>query len=125
MKIRIKGNSIRLRLTKTEVEKLPYTKIIEEHTTFTDSRFVYAIQSIKGINKLSSIFLDGKLTVFIPEEFVREWNGNDVVGIDARVRINDKEELYILVEKDFKCMEETTEDQSDNFENPNLACSND
>jgi hypothetical protein len=27
--------------------------------------------------------------------------------------------LYLLVEKDFVCLDETSEDQSDNYENPN------
>jgi len=27
-----------------------------------------------------------------------------------------------LVEKDFICLDETTEDQSDNYENPNKTC---
>jgi len=38
------------------------------------------------------------------------------------MKINDDQSLYLLIEKDFKCLDETTEDQSDNFENPNIAC---
>lgn len=98
--------------------------MIEEYTYFVNSKFGYSLQSTKGINKLSSTFEDGKITVFIPEQFVSDWWDNDIVGIDSTIKINDSEELFILVEKDFKCLEETTEDQSDNFENPNLACSN-
>ena len=31
---------------------------------------------------------------------------------------NLKKKLYILIEKDFKCLDNTIEDQSDNYPNP-------
>ena len=121
MKLRIKGNSIRLRLTKSEVEQLPNTKYIEEKTSFGKKTFFYALESKASIDKLSASFEDEKITVFIPESFVKDWAGNDIVGIDSNLNIND-DALHILVEKDFKCLNETFEDQSDNFENPNADC---
>jgi hypothetical protein len=34
---------------------------------------------------------------------------------------NDKY-LFLLVEKDFVCLDNTVEDQSDNYPNPNAVC---
>ena len=121
MKLRIKGNSVRLRLSKTDVEKLVVAKYLEERTSFGNNTFTYALQSKDGGDKLSANFDGGKITVFIPEVFIKDWVVNDVIGFNATEQVNDTESLYIQVEKDFKCLDETT-DQSDNYENPNKTC---
>ena len=121
MKLRIKGNSVRLRLSKTEVEKLAVAKYLEECTSFGSNTFSYALQ-IKDADKLSADFDGSKITVFIPEIFIKDWAVNDVIGFNATREVSDAESLYILVEKDFKCLDEATEDQSDNYENPNKTC---
>lgn len=73
-------------------------------------------------NKLSAEFEHGKITVFIPEIFIKDWATNNVVGFNSQIGSENPEGLNILVEKDFKCLDETEEDQSDNYENPNRAC---
>ena len=122
MKLRIKGNSIRLRLSKPEVEKLAVAKYLEERTSFGNNTFSYALQSKDGGEKLSADFDGGKITVFIPEVFIKDWAVNNVTGFNTREQVNDTTSLYILVEKDFKCVDETTEDQADNYENPYKTC---
>ena len=122
MKLRIKGNSIRFRLSKPEVEKLAVAKYIEERTPFGNNTFRYALQSKDGGDKLSADFDGGKITVFIPENFIKDWAVNDVTGFNTMEQVNDAGSLYILVEKDFQCLDETTEDQSDNYENPDKTC---
>lgn len=118
MKLRIKGNSVRLRLTKSEVEKLCNNSSLEERTIFGDGVFKYSIQCKDNLNELSAKFENGVLTVYIPTSFTNGWNSNDVIGFSSP----SGNELNILVEKDFKCLDETTEDQSDNFENPHTSC---
>ncbi len=48
MNLRIKANSIRMRLTKTEVNTLANTGYLEEETLFANSKFVYALQIVAG-----------------------------------------------------------------------------
>lgn len=122
MKLRIKGNSLRLRLSKTEVEKLAVAKYLEERTLFGRNIFGYALQVKDAGDELSADFDGSKITVFIPEIFIKDWAVNDVVGFNATKQVSDAESLYILVEKDFKCLDEATEDQQDNYENPNKTC---
>ncbi len=122
MKLRIKGNSIRLRLSKSEVEKFPDTKYIEECTSFGNNFFVYALKCKNDSKELSADFKDGKITVFIPEIFIKDWAVNNVVGFNSQIETRNPEGLNILVEKDFKCLDETEEDQSDNYENPGKSC---
>src|SRR4051812_5004513 len=122
MKIRIKGNSIRLRLSKTDVERLDQTGYLEEQTSFPENKFIYALKSSDIGKELSATFEGNKITVTIPKALIYNWPVNDTVGFDSRIKITETDSLYLLVEKDFICIDETTEDQSDNYENPAKTC---
>jgi hypothetical protein len=122
MKLRIKGNSIRIRLTKTEVSMLAETGYLEEHTSFLNNQFIYALQKADEIETLSASFENNKITIFAPAGFINEWPVNNVIGLNTNMALSATEFLYLLIEKDFICLDETTEDQSDNYENPNKNC---
>jgi hypothetical protein len=122
MKLRVKGNSLRIRLAKTEVSVLADTGYLEEETVFSNNKFVYALKTIADATKLSATFDANKITMFVPQSFLADWPQNSVVGIDTKMQVTEKESLYLLLEKDFVCIDETTEDQRDNYENPNKTC---
>lgn len=121
MKLRIKGNSIRLRLTKSDVQKLAQTGNVIETTQIGKGKFKYELQT-SNQESLQALLHDDIITVYIPKSFAANWHENDVVGIDNQVPLPDGDFLYLLVEKDFACLDETLEDQSDNYENPNQVC---
>lgn len=120
MKIRIKGNSIRLRLTKTEVEQFEKEGYIEEQTQFLNATLTYALSTTKEA-EMTADFTENKVTMYLPEVKAKEWSGSQKVGFDALIPIAEGNELYLLLEKDFKCLDNTNEDQSDNYENPLVA----
>lgn len=120
MKLRIKGNSIRLRLSKSEVETLATTGTIKEQTDIGNISFIYQLKK-EDTNILKADLQNNTLTVYIPHDFTNEWVHNNIVGIDNKSVDGNIPRLYILVEKDFKCIDNTEEDQSDNFDNPK-AC---
>ena len=60
--------------------------------------------------------------MFVPESFLKDWADNNVTGTDAHMPIDQQKTLYLLLEKDFKCLDNVAEDQSDNYENPNKTC---
>ena len=122
MKLRIKGNSLRIRLTKSEVSKLAEIGYLEETTVFPNGLLVYTLQKSNETSVLFASFENNTIKMFVPNDFVKEWPGNNVVGIDSKMQLPNNELLYLLLEKDFVCLDETTEDQSDHFENPNKAC---
>lgn len=122
MKIRIKGNSLRIRLSRSEVDKLCAEGYLEEQTSFLNNKLVYALQTKMDIENLSADFISNKITMYVPEQFVKGWPENSVVGYHAEMSLPDNSTLSLLLEKDFVCMEATTEDQSDNYANPNKAC---
>ncbi len=116
MKIRIKGNSLRYRLSMTDVAQFDREGYIEEVVDFGSTRLTYALQ--KGANSsLEAEFANSKIVVFIPSAQADEWAKTGQVGFDHR-----HSRLYLLVEKDFKCIDNTSEDQSDNYPNPNMVC---
>ena len=122
MKIRIKGNSVRIRLSKSGVAAITGLGYLEEHTSFGNAKLTYALQRSEEATMMTADFSDNKITIFIPSVLLQDWATNDVVGFDADMPVGNAESLYLLVEKDFKCLDNTDEDQSDNFENPNQTC---
>lgn len=122
MKIRVQGNSIRIRLSKSEVSQLVNEGIVEEKTSFLNSSFGYCLKSIAGIKELSASYEDNQIIMFVPESLLENWPTNNIVGFEANMPVSETDSLYLLLEKDFKCLDNTSEDQSDNFENPNKNC---
>ena len=122
MKLRIKGNSLRIRLTKTEVSTIATTGYLEEETWFGSNKLVYALQRVDEGNELTAILDHHKITMFVPAALTKEWPVNNVISFEANMPLANNKMLYLLLEKDFVCLDHTTEDQSDNYENPNKTC---
>lgn len=118
MKIRIKGNSVRLRLTKTEVDTFSKTGSCTETIQFGDSTLTYQLRSKTGIKELEADFTNDTITVYISAEAQQTWADSNRVGYHNKADWSDDGQLSILVEKDFTCLDETVEDQSDNYPNP-------
>jgi len=121
MKIRIKGNSVRLRLTKTDIRNLGETGQVQESTSFVSNRLNYKLQQTNEAI-LSADFTKNTITVFIPQAMAETLVATTQIGFDGRQATGDNETLYILIEKDFQCIDHTTEDQSDMYINPNKTC---
>jgi hypothetical protein len=121
MKIRIQGNSVRFRLSKSEVEQLGIKGFVEEKTNFPQGKFSYSVRQDADNSMLSASFEQGSITLHVPSTFASGWAGNNIVGLDTSVPMGDQS-LYLLLEKDFKCLDHASEDQSDNYENPSKTC---
>ncbi|WP_010519488.1 DUF7009 family protein [Croceivirga radicis] len=120
MKIRIKGNSVRFRLTQSEVKKLSTEGIVVETTAFESANFTYQVKQYAGITALQANFENNCISMLVPETEAKEWYANNLVGHDNTMLLPSGEKLYLLLEKDFTCMDNTIEDQSDNYPNPKL-----
>lgn len=112
MKIRIKGNSLRYRLTRSEVERLAKNGQLEETTNFGDTQLTYAIKQT-GNDALSASFEANTITLHLPDTMIQQLAYTDRVGFD-----NNNNGLYLLIEKDFMCLDTPAEDQTDNYPNP-------
>ncbi len=118
MKLRIKGNTIRYRLTQSEVATLCSQGYLEEITAFGSGRLVYAVQLMGGLEKLEAAFTGDRIVLRVPESIGKGWDASDLVSIRDIMELEDGEGLELLLEKDFACLDEREEDQSDNYPNP-------
>ena len=118
MKIRIKGNSIRFRLTKSDVAAFSENRFIQESTNFGSRNFVYGMKASENAQTISAEFKDNEILISIPLSLTRKWTESELVGLSEEIIFNDQQKLFVLIEKDFKCLDETSEDQSDNYANP-------
>lgn len=123
MKLRIKGNSIRLRLSQTEVSTFQDKGEVKENVTFPSGELLsYTLKRHDG-SEFKAELLGGNINILVPADKATIWFRDDQVGMNSSVQITDNQELMILVEKDFACLAvRENEDESDNFPNPNLAC---
>ncbi len=112
MKVRIKSNSIRYRLTKSDVAQLSAVGYLEDKVNFGNQSLLYALKLTDG-GSLSATFVNNTITLNMPENMVHEWENTDKVGFEHTTG-----NLHLLVEKDFTCLDNVDEDQSDNYPNP-------
>jgi len=124
MKMRIKGNSIRLRLSRTEAEAVAAGRAVRETTAFPGGATLsYVLEPSPRAPALSATFLDHQVIVAVPLAEALAWAGGTAVALQGRIP-TPAGELSLLVEKDFTCLkprQHEREDESDLFPNPNEA----
>ncbi len=92
MKIRIKGNTVRYRLSKPEVTELGNSGRLEEQTDFLTNTLVYAIQQSKK-EELSADFSQNTITLYIPQTALQQWVNTEQVGIEINMPIKNGKTL--------------------------------
>jgi hypothetical protein len=124
MKIRIKGNSVRFRLTKTEVENFAINGVYTSETELMGGVFKYRLQRSEDYTHLVAEWnqSENEIIFFMPKSIADEWTESNEVGFQHIQILPNGTELFLLVEKDFVCLDNTFEDQSDNYPNPNAVC---
>lgn len=120
MKLRIRGNSVRLRLTRDETARLAETGLVEETVEFPSSRrFVYALETDEKAALVSADFEADRLCVRLPAREAERWINSAQTGIAADAPGGPDRRLKILVEKDFACLKRRAGDEDrDAFPNP-------
>ena len=99
MKLRLQGNSVRLRLTRSEVERLRDQGSVEEAVDFGGEVFRYRLESRTEPGSAQAAFCRGVLTVSLSKDAARVWANSDEVGIYAQSGA-----LAVSLEKDFRCL---------------------
>ncbi len=119
MKLRILGNSIRLRLTQTEVSNLALIGKIRETTQFGPDNFLEYELIMTRESALVVNFQQGKISVILPEIIGKPWTKGSEISLHRFIRIGGESELSVLIEKDFKCKTQRAgENEDDMFPNP-------
>ncbi len=120
MKLRVRDNSIRLRLTRTEVDQARDDGLVRGRVPLSGgSNFDYVLESSPATVKAEAHMSNNVLTVRVPESEILNWSGSDEVSIAATQKLGDGAELSILIEKDFACLTPREgEDESDMYPHP-------
>ena len=124
MKLRIKGDSLRLRLTQSEVSELEEQGTVEDRVRFGGgAALVYRLRRDPRAAAVTASFANGAVEVQLPERAALGWCKSNEVTLSGEQAAAADAELRIVVEKDFACLTvREGEDESDNFPNPNETC---
>jgi len=123
VKLRIRDNSVRLRLQRGEVNALCDVGSVTAHTGFPGGGVLrYSIECAPLGKQAEAILADNSITVRLPELLVHSWARSTQVSITGEQQLDDGTVLQILVEKDFACLAPRAgEDQSDMYPHPSAA----
>jgi Family of unknown function (DUF7009) len=123
MKIRMVGNSVRLRVGRDELARFLADGHIEETVRFAatpDAGFTYSLEVSAPESAAATVrYAPSNLAVVVTPEQVGHWGKEDQVGIYTQVDIGAHEALEIAIEKDFACMHGSESENADSFPNPN------
>jgi hypothetical protein len=74
MKLRIQGDSLRLRLTRSEAARLHASGGVEETAHFgVGRRLTYGIRKLAGGDVIRAELTDGAITIHVPAGAVEAW----------------------------------------------------
>jgi len=119
VKLRIKGPTLRLRLSQGEIRALLEEGLVEERVPFAAGvDLVYRLRRDAATDEITASFRDGIVEIRVPEGNAREWCTTELVTLAHEQALPDGS-LRITLEKDFACLAPREgEDESDNFPHP-------
>lgn len=123
MKLRIRGNSLRFRLTQGELSRLLTEGKVSESVHFYSSSadlLTYSVEVCHNVTQVAAQFENGQILVTFPAHLIESWAAStNQVGIESMQPANQERGLRIVIEKDFQCLQpRSEEDESDNFPHP-------
>ncbi len=116
MKLRTTHNSIRIRIRKSEIDLLAQKQIVEESIRFpSGTLFKFALKIGNDDQMVNAVLEDNNLIISISKAAATQWINTNEVGIETNINLPDNEQLHLLIEKDFPCLDRPEEDKSDTF----------
>jgi hypothetical protein len=100
MKLWIRGNSLRVRVSKTELAKLADTGKVEETVRFSSDRALrYAIE-VRPTGAVTAAFADEAIVVALPKSRLDLWLRPEELSVEGSQPIGGGKILEIVLEKD-------------------------
>ena len=121
MKLRIRGDSLRLRLTRSEVAALATDGRVQATMHALGGALRYAVQTRPDAELGAELSRDGDatvVTVTLDRQAVAGWAESDQVGFEGHQDLGDGTKLALLIEKDFACLVPRGDQDDDAYTNP-------
>jgi hypothetical protein len=100
MKLRIRGNSLRLRVSKTELAMIAETGKVEDTVRFSSEQSLrYGIE-VRPTGAVTATFADAAILVTFPKARLDLWLRPNEVSVEGSQPIGRGKVLQILLEKD-------------------------
>jgi hypothetical protein len=117
VKLRIRADSLRLRLTRSEIDQLRERSRVAQAIHFgPGAALEYAIELTES-DRVGARFEAATITVELPRTLALAWASGEDVGIAASQPLPEGE-LALLIEKDFHCLAPRGEQDDDAFPHP-------
>ncbi len=114
MKLRIQDDTLRLRLTRGEVEDLGRGLAVERTVHFPGGRALqYIVTGSAAAASPQAAYAGDAIRVSLPEARIKAWAASDEVGIEGQ-----DGPIRLLIEKDFQCLHRGSDSEPDAFPNP-------
>ena len=120
MKLRLRGNSIRLRLNRPEVAQFASRGTIEEALCYgagAGEQLTYGLERSASAQDIQLSVAPGRIMILVPESLARDWVDTERVSMESTSRTTAPNELTILVKKDFRRLHGASKDP-DLYPNP-------
>jgi len=115
MKLRIQGNSLRLRLTRKEVAQLHDSGRVESCIEFAPGQaLAYAVEGSPQAVFITARFDGRAIRVTVPAPLMTQWAEGDRVSIEGPSQAS----VQLLIEKDFQCLHKPGQPDPDAYPNP-------
>jgi hypothetical protein len=124
MKIRIQGNSLRLRVSRSELAHFQAGGRVEETIRFAEApeaRLTYALESAVQLSPVSVRYGFHDVTIVLSQGQAHIWGAGSEVGVYSNLAIGSAGSLDVIVEKDFACLDRRDEQNQDTFANPHAG----
>jgi Family of unknown function (DUF7009) len=120
MKLRIRGDSIRIRVSQSELREYAEHGQVRDVIHFgAGSTLTYALESDATAVAPVVRYAHDRITIVLPVATVQRWARSDEVSVEGEQAVDGDTQLRILVEKDFACLQPRPhEDDADSFPNP-------
>ena|SRR5438270_8559449 len=124
MKLRIQGNSLRLRVSRSELAHFQAGGRVEETIRFAEApeaKLTYALESAVQLSPVRVRYGFHEVTIILSQDQARVWAGESEVGVYSNLDIGSAGWLDVIVEKDFACLDRRDEQNQDTFANPHAG----
>ena len=119
MKIRIRDNSLRVRMDRREIEQLAGQGRVEAQCEFGLAALRYTVAGREQLVPLAAEFSDAEIRIYVNTFDAADLAGTERVGLETQQPIGDGRSLRLVLEKDFQCLaDRPEEDDTHAYDNP-------